>query len=108
MLEVEAEEGGIEWEDPRIQSWSGREENVHWLKRALATETELGFIHVSLTYAELERESDRNSGNRQQSGEDRIRRRIDGQDHSDRLESETCDEDVGEVDLGGPGGSFEG
>ena len=53
MLEVEAEEGGIEWEDPRIQSWSGREENVDWLKRALATETQLGFIHVSLTYAEL-------------------------------------------------------
>lgn len=49
MLEVESEEGGVDWSDPRIQRWNEeRDGNGHWLKRVLATETQLGFIHVRL------------------------------------------------------------
>jgi len=48
MLDVEKEEGGVDWEDPRIQRWSEtREVNGEWMTRAIGIASHLGFIHVS-------------------------------------------------------------
>ena len=49
MLDVEAEEGGVNWADPRIQSWSGasRQENQSWLDQVLSSEASMAFMNVS-------------------------------------------------------------
>lgn len=47
MVDVESEEGGVDWGDVRIRGWGEREENADWLKRAIGIENHLGFIQVS-------------------------------------------------------------
>ena len=108
MVEVQQAEGGVDWDDPRLQSWSGdtRRGNEAWIKRAIGIETHLGFIRVRPASPTQEGEVTDKRG--VESGGEDGGGRGDGEDVRDTSGSATACGDDDEADVGDARGGGEG